>query len=212
MITARHTLLMTLWLAIVLAYAGMTSTASAQVRADFHEDAATLGMFAQDEAKAATITFYSHPFGENFPHAFVIVATGSERYDAFGFTAKVLSPMILMGPVSGKIDIPKTDYITQSKAHFAINVTDRQLKQLYDLRREWSSGPGSRYDLNDKNCVHFIAEAARTLELLTHPESEYLMAPNRFLEEVTRLNDGRVTRLVTEPDGDLTALDAQRTP
>ena len=135
------------------------------------------------------ITFYSHSFGENFPHAFVIVeeldALGQPVFDAFGFSAKHLSPKILFGRVDGHIAIPGPRYIRQSTPHFTLPITAQQKARVYAVRHRWSE---NRYHLNKHNCVHFIAELAQALGLRTNLDSEYFKEPKTFLEEVVYLN------------------------
>ncbi|MCE3590045.1 hypothetical protein LXJ59_25990, partial [Escherichia coli] len=53
---------------------------------------------------AVTITFWSHEFGNSFPHAFFTLRgvpdAGGAPVDAnYGFTAKAVTPALLMGTV-----------------------------------------------------------------------------------------------------------------
>ena len=53
-------------------------------------------------------TFYSHDFGDHFPHAFIklkgkVESSGEVVDTNYGFTAVTVSPAILMGSVKGMI-------------------------------------------------------------------------------------------------------------
>ena len=52
------------------------------------------------------VSFYSHDFGDRFPHAFIVMtgtldATGEVVDVNYGFTATSVSPAILFGSVKG---------------------------------------------------------------------------------------------------------------
>ena len=146
------------------------------------------------------VTFFSHSFGENFPHAFVIVEqvtqSGQPIYDAFGFSAKHLSPKILFGRVDGHIAVPGPRYVRQSDPHFRLLITAEQKYRLDMIRDRWSQ---TRYSLNKQNCVHFIAELAHALGLQVNWNSEHFKEPKSFLEEVLALNPGLQGSLRSAP-------------
>ena len=140
----------------------------------------------------AAVTFYSHSFGENFPHAFVIIEQHDEQgrlfWDAFGFSAKHLTPKLLWGRVDGHIAVPGDRYIRQSDPHFIKLINAQQRDLIFAIRHQWSEGEGSRYHLNKHHCVHFIAELAQAAGLKTNPDSDHFKEPASFLREVMALN------------------------
>ena len=74
---------------------------------------------------AVTITFWSHELGNSFPHAFFTLRgvpdAGGAPVDAnYGFTAKSVSPKLLLGTVAGRLDISKPFYIAGSDAQFTL--------------------------------------------------------------------------------------------
>ncbi|MGB6317698.1 MAG: hypothetical protein WBG08_03610 [Litorimonas sp.] len=146
----------------------------------------------QQSEIVGTATFYSHSFGENFPHAFVLIETrnayGQIAQDAFGFSARHLSPKILMGTVDGHIAIPSARYVRQSDPHFTLPVTRAQMARIGAIRNRWSAGEGGRYNLNRRNCVHFIGELAEAVGLRTNRDSAHFKEPASFLREVAALN------------------------
>lgn len=143
---------------------------------------------------AVTITFWSHEFGNSFPHAFFTLrgvpdAGGAPVDLTYGFTAKTLSPAILMGTVAGKLDIAKSAYISGSDAQFSKVLTDAQYADMLALAAAWSDkGGDNRYNLGKRNCVHFVQEAARRIGLtgLDHPK--LMKKPRSFLKAVAAAN------------------------
>lgn len=157
------------------------------------------GLFAALPASAqVTVTFWSQEFGQNFPHAFFQVRgvpeAGGEPVDAyFGFTAKAITPAILWGTVAGRIDRPTPGYVQKSNAHFSLTVSDAQYNALLALVREWDDKLGDGdYNLNRRNCVHFIAEAMRRAGLEVVEEKKLMKKPRSFTQSIAAMNVGRV--------------------
>jgi hypothetical protein len=149
---------------------------------------------------AVTITFWSHELGNSFPHAFFTVRgtpdAGGAPVDAnYGFTAKTISPAILMGSVAGGLDVAKPGYIRSSTAQFSLVLTDAQYAAVMALVNEWGGAPGgdSHYNMNRRNCVHFVAEAARRSGLTGVDQPRLMKKPRSFLKAVAAANEGRVT-------------------
>ncbi|MDR6113244.1 MULTISPECIES: hypothetical protein [unclassified Sphingomonas] len=148
---------------------------------------------------AVTITFWSHELGNSFPHAFfslhgTVDATGAPVDANYGFTAKSVSPALLMGTVKGRLDISKPFYIATSDAQFSYVMTDAQYGDILALVAAWDEKTGDgRYNLNQRNCVHFVQEAARRLGLVGLEHPELMKKPRSYLKTVAQANAGRVT-------------------
>lgn len=147
---------------------------------------------------AVVITFWSHDQDENFPHAFFalkgIPDAGGPAIDAnFGFTAKAVTPAILLGTVGGKVEDNKAGYMRRSDARFSLVLTDAQYAEVQALIAEWTEQSG--YNLNKRNCVHFVAEAARRAGLTVPHLPKLMKKPRSFLLAVGDANVGRVTPL-----------------
>jgi len=148
---------------------------------------------------AVTITFWSHELGNSFPHAFFtlrgIPDAGGAPVDVnYGFTAKSLSPAILMGSVKGKLDIAKPGYMRGSDAQFAVRLSDAQYAQVLALVNAWDEKTGdARYDLGTRNCVHFVQEAARRAGLVNVEFPKLMKKPRSYLKAVAAANPGAVT-------------------
>jgi len=144
-------------------------------------------------AAQITVSFYSHELGNSFPHAFIVLSGtpegGGPAVNAnFGFTAKSVTPAILMGPVYGVIKSANDGYVRHSDRKFTMAISDRQYAALNALIEKWRTLPGKSYDLNRRNCTHFVGEAAEALGLKVVFDQKLMKKPRSFLESVIRLN------------------------
>jgi hypothetical protein len=148
---------------------------------------------------AVTITFWSHELGNSFPHAFFTLRgvpdAGGAPVDAnYGFTAKSVSPKLLMGTVAGRLDISKPFYIAGSDAQFSVVLTDAQYNAVLVLVAAWDEKTGdAHYNLNQRNCVHFVKEAARIAGLTDLDRPKLMKKPRSYLQSIAEANAGRVT-------------------
>jgi hypothetical protein len=139
-----------------------------------------------------TVTFYSHDFGKNFPHAFFVAkgatADGKPVDTAFGFTAVNVTPGILCGSVKGHVKAPPPEYIASSNPHFTVKIDDGKYQKLMAVVQKWQAIPQKSYSLNKRNCVHFINDVIKTLDLKTNLKTANWKKPRSFMEEVMKLN------------------------
>ena len=155
---------------------------------------AILCIFAPINARAEiTATFYSHDFGDHFPHTFItlkgtVEATKEVVDTNYGFTAKLTTPAILFGSVVGIIETKQAKYIADSNAHFTLKLDDTQYHALIAHVEKWRAIPGKSYNLNKQNCVHFIMEAAALLGLTVNRKSKLFKKPKSFVLEMMTLN------------------------
>lgn len=138
-------------------------------------------------------TFYSHDFGDHFPHAFIklkgtVDATGEVVDTNYGFTAVNVSPAILMGSVKGMIETKDAKYVSKSNPHFSLRLSDADYRKLLDHVERWRSMPGKSYSLNKRNCVHFVMEAAALMGLSVNRKSKFFKKPKSFVLEMMKLN------------------------
>lgn len=158
-------------------------------------------LIAMPAHAAVTMTFWSHEFGNSFPHAFFTLrgtpdAGGPPIDTSYGFTARTLTPAILMGTVAGKLEVGARGYIASSDARFSVVLTDAQYAQVRALAAAWDAKTGdSRYNLNKRNCIHFVKEAARTIGLsgLDHPT--LMKRPRSYLLAVAAANRAAITTI-----------------
>ena len=139
------------------------------------------------------VSFYSHDFGDRFPHAFIVLkgkidATGEVVDANYGFTASSVSPAILLGSVKGEVQTSKPDYIATSDRQFDVTVDDATYARLMAKVAEWRDREQPSYSLNKRNCVHFVMELAEVVGLTVNRKSKLFKKPKSFLIEVKGLN------------------------
>ena len=143
---------------------------------------------------AVEIAFYSRELGgNNFPHAFVslkgtVDSTGEQVDTSYGFTAKAITPAILLGSVAGEVVVEGERQIARSDRQFALVLTDEQYRAVMAVVEEWRSRPQPSYNLNRRNCVHFVGELARAVGLRVEAERRLMRRPRSFLQHVRSLN------------------------
>jgi hypothetical protein len=161
---------------------------------------------------AVTITFWSHELGNSFPHTFFTLrgtpdAGGAPVDVNYGFTAKSVSPALLFGTVPGRLDIAKPGYMRGSDAQFSVTLTDAQYTQMQALIAAWDDKTGDgRYNLNNRNCIHFIKEAARIAGLTGLDQPKLMKKPRSYLQAVAEANKGRVSPVNLHGDKYLQSL------
>lgn len=140
-----------------------------------------------------TLTFYSHELGASFPHAFVALEGTTEDgvpvVDNFGFTAKHLSPAILLGSVAGGIESAGRDYVEHSQAHWQMDLDEQQYISVRATIDKWRTLPGKSYNLKRRNCVSFVADIARVVGMKTVEPGGLIMKPRSFLDALYRQNE-----------------------
>lgn len=157
-----------------------------------------LSLAAWPAQAAVTITFWSHDFGNYFPHAFFTLRgtpdAGGEAVDgSYGFTARSITPALLFGNVGGRVEGAKRFYMEGSHARFAVTLTDAQYQHILSLVREWGEKTGnSTYNLNRRNCVHFVQEAARRAGLARVDFPKLMKKPGSYLKAVEGANPTQV--------------------
>lgn len=157
--------------------------------------AAFLTVLSGAPAQAAVqITFYSHELGSSFPHAFVVVQGVPDRggpriEEDYGFTAKSVSPAILMGPVKGEVVTDNTaGYTRKSNRHFTVTVSDADYDRAMAVVQRWRSRAQPSYDLGTRNCIHFVAEIAASIGMRADTPKRLMRKPRSYLDFLTAGN------------------------
>lgn len=145
-------------------------------------------------AAQVVLSFYSHELGSSFPHAFVVLKGKTEEGRVvdtnFGFTAKTLTPAILMGSVRGVVETSKPSYIASSDRQFSVQIDDRKYQDVLAVVERWRTRPGKSYNLNKSNCIHFVGEIAQAVGLKVVFEKALIKKPRSFLLSLVSLNPG----------------------
>ena len=128
-----------------------------------------------------------------YPHAFVTLEgtleeSGERVNENFGFTAKHVSTAILRGPVEHDILVEEPKYIRKTNRHFTIAISDDQYRQIMAEMRAWRDAPGKYYDLDTRNCIHFVGTIGRMVGLKVDYPKKMLRRPKKWLNHIAALN------------------------
>jgi hypothetical protein len=141
---------------------------------------------------AVEIHFYSHEFGKEFPHAFVVMkgeldATGEKVATNLGYSAIRVTPAILMRSVPGEVDVDiiPDEYIARSTEHFSLILSDDEYRAVMGVVAGWKARPQPSYNLNGANCVHFVSDILLALNMKGEPRKGLMRSPRSFLDKVT---------------------------
>lgn len=155
-----------------------------------------LWLLAGPASAAVTVTFYGHEGAQvrggwlYFPHAYLrlqgTLETGEPVDRAVGFTAASPGPQLLLFSGPGILKAPDEVYLTEGIPYLSLEISDAQFHQITSRIDWWGTREGSRYNLNKRNCIAFVADVARLLGLRT-PSHETL-SPNGFLKDMVTMN------------------------
>ena len=153
-----------------------------------------LALTAVPASAAVQITFYSKQLSSSFPHAFVIMRGTLERNGAridedYGFTAKSVSPAILMGAVKGEVvSDHNAGYVRQSDSHFTLTISDSEYDRVMATVERWRTRQQPSYDLGSRNCIHFVAEIAASIGMRADTPKKLMRKPRSYLDFLTDSN------------------------
>lgn len=162
-------------LATLFLFAFLATPATAQVEAHFH-------------------SFNGSVLFGRYPHTFVVFEgtledTGEVIDENWGFSARSSSLAALRGqPVEHMLLSEKPDQVERTNRHFTLTLSDEQFRRL---RREiiaWRDQPGRYYDLDTRNCIHFVGRLAELAGLRVDYPKTMLRKPKAWLNHVTAMN------------------------
>jgi hypothetical protein len=137
-------------------------------------------------------SFSGSMFGGRYPHAFVVfdgsLATGERVYENYGFSARSATPDVLLGPVAHGMYTENDQYIRTTNRHFSITVSDATYRQMKSEVVAWRDAPGKYYDLDRRNCIHFVGRIAQLGGLTVDYPADMLRKPKAWLNHITTLN------------------------
>ncbi|MFA9201751.1 MAG: hypothetical protein ACEQR8_11335 [Cypionkella sp.] len=173
----RPAILFRLWAAVLAALAlAWSPAATAKVTLSFH-------------------SFNGSVLGGRYPHAFIVLegteeATGRRVSENYGFSAKSAGPAVLNGPVAHIVMSEKAKYITTTNRHFTVTLSDAEYRQIVAEVARWRDAPGKFYDLDTRNCIHFVGRMAELAGLKVSYPKAMLRRPKMWLNHVAALNPG----------------------
>lgn len=170
--------------------------------------ALVLWLAAWPAAAEVVVTLYGHEGAQvrggwlYFPHAYVRLTgtldSGEAVDRAVGFTAKHPGPQLLLFPGPGILKEPEPTYLAEGVAYLSVEIPDAVFHDLTRRIDWWGTPEGSRYDLNRRNCIAFVADVAQAVGLKT--PSPRTLSPNGFLKDLVGMNPaGSVPGLLPAP-------------
>ncbi len=148
---------------------------------------------AQAEVRVSFQSFNGSVLWGRYPHTFVVFEgrlddTGTRVHENFGFSAKYTSQAITNGPAEHEIVVEDDDTIPDTNRHFTVTVSDAKYREMRAEVERWRNYPGRYYDLDERNCIHFVAALAEMVGIRADVPQEYLRRPKAWLNYVTRNN------------------------
>ncbi len=160
---------------LLLALAGLVlaTPAAAQVEVSFH-------------------SFNGSIFFGRYPHTFVVfegqLDTGETVSENFGFSARNTTAAMTYKPAEHEIIVETPKQIARTNRHFTVTVSDDKYRELRAEVERWRNHPGKFYDLDENNCIHFVAALARMVGLEADVPEDYLKKPKAWLNYISRRN------------------------
>jgi hypothetical protein len=146
---------------------------------------------AQAEVQVSFHSFSGSFFGR-YPHAFVVfegqLEDGAVVNENYGFSARTAGPNVLMGPTDHGIYTEKPRYIRTTNRHFTVTVSDATYRRMKQEVAAWRDAPGKYYDLDTRNCIHFVGRIAELAGVRVDYPRELLRKPKAWLNRVVSLN------------------------
>lgn len=144
------------------------------------------------QVSVAFHSFNGSFFGSRFPHTFVAFSgtleTGERVHSNFGFSAKNISPAILSGPVEHVVFSEKEKYLESTNVHFRVTVSDATYRRMLQEVAAWRDAPGKYYELDTRNCIHFVGRMAELAGLKVEYPRDMLRKPKAWLNHIGELN------------------------
>lgn len=127
-----------------------------------------------------------------YPHAFIVLegtldANGQPVNENYGYSATSVSPAILSGNVRGTFFSEKPKYVQSTNRHFTMPISDAQYHAIIAEVASWRDGPDQkRYNLEHRNCVHFIARIAQMVGFDLPVPQDLVKKPRAYLNLMVR--------------------------
>ncbi|MFW5633367.1 MAG: hypothetical protein ACOCYR_00590 [Erythrobacter sp.] len=157
-----------------------------------------LVLFAWSSAALAEVRIHFHSFDGSvlwgrYPHTFIVLEgtldrTGEPVNENYGFSARKVTPAILSGPVEHMVLAESEKNVKNTNRHFTLVLTDRQYRRIIAEVNAWQNAPGKYYDLEKRNCIHFVGRMAEILGLKVDYPADMLRRPKKWLNHVMAMN------------------------
>jgi len=146
----------------------------------------------------AQVQIHFHSFNGSvlwgrYPHTFIVLegtleSNGQAVNENYGFSARSSAAAISSGWAEHMVLHESEKNVRRTNRHFSITLTDAQYHRIVREVRAWQTEPGKRYNLDERNCIHFVGRMAQLVGLkVTYPDN-MLRRPKKWLNHVTTLN------------------------
>jgi hypothetical protein len=157
---------------------------------------------AQAKVQVAFHSFNGSMIWGRYPHAFVafdgtLDDTGEVIHENYGFSARNASPAVFSGPVQHMMLTEKDKYLKSTNTHFTITVSDATYRRMKTEVIAWRDAPGKYYDLDTRNCIHFVGRIAELGGLKVDYPTDMLRKPKAWLNHISALNPQLGARPIT---------------
>ncbi len=146
----------------------------------------------------ADVQIHFHSFNGSvlfgrYPHTFIVLegeleSTGEKVDENYGFSARKVTPAILSGPVEHMVLAESAKNVKKTNRHFTMTITDAQYRKIISEVKAWQNAPGKYYDLEKRNCIHFVGKMAQILGLKVEYPDNMLRRPKKWLNHVVSMN------------------------
>ncbi|MDY7096747.1 MAG: hypothetical protein SXU28_01280 [Pseudomonadota bacterium] len=146
----------------------------------------------------AQVQIHFHSFNGNvfwgrYPHTFIVMEgtleeTGEAVNVNYGFSARNVTPAILSGPVKHMVLAESEKNVRKTNRHFSITITDAQYHAITAEVLRWKNQPGKYYDLEKRNCIHFVGTMAAMLGVKVDYPEKMLRRPKKWLNYIGEMN------------------------
>lgn len=138
-------------------------------------------------------SFNGSMFFGRYPHAFVVLdgtldSTGQKVHENYGFSAATVGPAVLTGPVKSEILVEDEKWIHKTNTHFTIPISDETYHRIIAEVHRWSDPVKMPYDLQRRNCIHFVGRIAEIAGLSVDFPKKLLRKPRGWLNHISVLN------------------------
>ena len=138
-------------------------------------------------------SFNGSMFGGRFPHTFVVLqgtldATGAKVEENYGYSAKSVSPAILVGPVQAIVMTEPSKYVTSTNRHFTVPISDAMYWRIREEVAAWRDAPGKQYRLDEHSCVHFVGRIAELAGIKVDYPKALIRKPKAWLNHIAGIN------------------------
>jgi hypothetical protein len=155
--------------------------------------AALVSWPAQADVEVTFRSFSGGFWTGRYPHALVefdgtLDDTGERVHTNYGFSARSAGPAVLAGPVRHGMYTEKDKYLRSTNRHFTITVSDATYRRMMQEMAAWRDAPGKYYDLDTRNCIHFVGRIAELGGLRVDYPPSMIRHPKEWLNHIAALN------------------------